>query len=83
MHVCLSVVCLCDEIIIRPEEYYRLWCVVVCDLENSRMRSWPALGFSTTEEKKVVKFGYNYIISIIILIIISIIPDLLDQGVGV
>jgi len=28
---------LCDELIIRPEESYRLWCVVVCDLETSRM----------------------------------------------
>jgi len=27
---------LCDELITRPEEYYRLWCVVVCDLETSR-----------------------------------------------
>jgi hypothetical protein len=26
---------LCDELIIRPEEFYRLWCVVVCDLETS------------------------------------------------
>jgi hypothetical protein len=26
---------LCDELITRPEEYYRLWCVVVCDLETS------------------------------------------------
>jgi len=25
---------LCDELITRPEESYRLWCVVVCDLEN-------------------------------------------------
>jgi hypothetical protein len=23
-----------DELITRPEECYRLWCVVVCDLEN-------------------------------------------------
>ena len=28
---------LCDELITRPEESYRLWCVVVCDLEASRM----------------------------------------------
>jgi len=28
---------LCDELITRPEESYRLWCVVVCDLETSRM----------------------------------------------
>ena len=25
---------LCDELIARPEESYRLWFVVVCDLEN-------------------------------------------------
>ena len=25
---------LCDELITRPEEPYRLWRVVVCDLEN-------------------------------------------------
>ena len=24
----------CDELITRPEESYRLWCVVVYDLEN-------------------------------------------------
>ena len=33
---------LCDELISRTEESYRLWCVV-CDLETSRMRrSWAA-----------------------------------------
>ena len=35
-----SVVCcqgLCDELITRPEESYRLCCVVVCDLETSRI----------------------------------------------
>ena len=41
---------LCDGLITRPEESYRLWCVVVCDLEtSSRMRTpWPALGCSAT-----------------------------------
>jgi len=28
---------LCDELITRPEETYRLCCVVVCDLETSRI----------------------------------------------
>jgi len=28
---------LCDELITRPEESYRMWCVVVCDLETLRM----------------------------------------------
>jgi len=27
---------LCVELITRPEESYRLWCVVVCDLETSK-----------------------------------------------
>jgi len=26
-----------DELITRPEEFYRLWCVVVCDLETSKI----------------------------------------------
>ena len=29
---------LCDELITHPEESYRLYCVVECDLETSRMR---------------------------------------------
>jgi hypothetical protein len=34
---------LCDEPITRPEESYRLCCVIVCDLETSWMRSpWPS-----------------------------------------
>jgi hypothetical protein len=38
---------LCDESIARPEEFYRLWCVVVCDLETSKMRMpWPTVGLS-------------------------------------
>jgi len=28
---------LCDELITRPEESYRLSCVVLCDLETSRI----------------------------------------------
>jgi len=49
-----SVVCctgrgLCDALTTRPEETYQLWCVVVCDLETSRMRRpWPALGRRVT-----------------------------------
>ena len=45
---------LCDELITRLEESYRMWCVVVCDLETSRIRRpWPALGSSATEKKKM------------------------------
>jgi hypothetical protein len=43
---------LCDEPITRPEESYRLWCVVVCAQETSGMRrSWPAWGLSSTGKK--------------------------------
>jgi hypothetical protein len=43
--VCLSGRGLCDGLITRPEESYRLWCVLVCDLETSRMRRLkPASG---------------------------------------
>jgi hypothetical protein len=33
----LSGIGLCNELITRPEETYRLCCVVVCDLETSRI----------------------------------------------
>ena len=29
---------LCDGLITRPEESYRLWCVLVCDFGTSRVR---------------------------------------------
>jgi len=44
---------LCDELITRPEESYRLWCVTVCDVETSRKRRpWLALDRSATGKKK-------------------------------
>jgi hypothetical protein len=42
---------LCDGPIPRPEESYRLCCVIVCDLETSRMRRpCPELGYSAKKE---------------------------------
>ena len=36
---------LCDLLITRPEESYRMWCVVLCNLETSRMsRPWSSGG---------------------------------------
>jgi hypothetical protein len=29
---------LCNELITRPEESHRLWCVVACDLETSQKK---------------------------------------------
>ena len=37
---------LCDELITCPEESYRLWCVVVCDLETSRIGAPYIYGIS-------------------------------------
>jgi hypothetical protein len=54
---------LCDELITRPEDSYRLWCVVVCDLETSRMRrSCPALGRSATAGKKKLCKGRVHVV---------------------
>ena len=49
---------LCDKLVTRLEESYRMCCVVVCDLETSSMRRpWPALGCRATEKKHI-----NYIL---------------------
>ena len=38
-----------DELITRIEDSYRMWCVVVCDIETSKTsRLGPALGRSAT-----------------------------------
>ena len=65
----LSDRCLCDELITRPEESYRLWCVVACDQETSpRMRRpLPALGGSAIGKK------YNTVLYCIVLM--SIVPS--------
>ena len=45
---------LCDELITRPGESYRLWCVVVCDLATLLMRrSWPALDRSANSKNEL------------------------------
>jgi len=47
---------LCEELITRPEESYRLWCVVVCDLETSWMRRpWPTGGCCAKKKKEKIR----------------------------
>ena len=47
---------LCDELITRPEESYRLWCVTVCDLETSWMRRpWPTGGAVAPKTNKILR----------------------------
>jgi hypothetical protein len=44
---------LCDDPITRPDESYRLWCVVVCDPKSSGIRRpWPTLDRSATGRKE-------------------------------
>ena len=51
----LSGRCLCDELITRLQEYYRVWCVVVCDVETSWMRRpWPTAGLSRQEHLHLI-----------------------------
>ena len=46
---------LCDGLITRPEESYRLWCVVVCDQETSNTRRQkPARGLQNKNPLWVV-----------------------------
>jgi hypothetical protein len=44
----------CDELITRPEESYRLWCVVVCDLENLVNEGTMTRVRSQRHKKKVI-----------------------------
>ena len=45
---------LCDELITRPEESYRLWCVVVCDLENLKNEEAMTRVGSQRHRKKII-----------------------------
>ena len=47
---------LCDGLITRPEESYRLWCVLVCDFGTSRVRRLKLIkGCKCRIEKKMVR----------------------------
>jgi hypothetical protein len=56
MDVCLLWVLssrgLCVGLITRPEESYRLWCVIVCDLETSWMRRSSTTGGYRAKKQK-------------------------------
>jgi hypothetical protein len=49
---------LCEGLIIRPEESYRLWCHVVCDQETSKTRELkPAIRLWKIQPQRVVTPG--------------------------
>jgi hypothetical protein len=48
---------LCDELITCPEESYRLWFVVVCDLENLKNEeAMTRVGSQCRRKKNVGKY---------------------------
>ena len=52
---------LCDELITRPEEPYRLWCAVLCDLEKQTTwmrRPRPTRGLSRQEKKSILSWRW-------------------------
>jgi hypothetical protein len=50
---------LCDDLITRPEESYRLWCMAMCDLETLWMRKpWPTGGFWAKKKEMFVCVVY-------------------------
>jgi hypothetical protein len=51
---------LCDELITRPEESYRLWCVIVCDLETSWTRRPRPTGGCRSKNKQTSVFITQY-----------------------
>jgi len=51
---------LCDELITRPEESYRLCCVVVCGLETSRMGAPYIYDISRLRVKSFKLFSITY-----------------------
>ena len=56
---------LCDELIPRPEEFYRLWCVVMCVLENLEMRKpWPT-GACCTKRKKIQSHRWHAVAQLV------------------
>ena len=58
---------LCDELITRPEESYRLWCVVVCDLEitkilvnEKRFFRRQTAPFELSTQQALLKVSYDF-----------------------
>jgi hypothetical protein len=50
---------LCDELITRPEESYRLCCIVVCDLETSRIGAPYRYDISSLRVKGLMCFIFK------------------------
>ena len=57
---------LCDELITSPEESYRLWCVVVCDLENLKNEeAMTRFGSQRHSNKYIYIYNFRMLISLL------------------
>ena len=62
---------LCDELITRPEESYRLWCFVVCDLENLKNEeAMTRVGSQRHSKKK--KIFVHWLVRMLIMPVVKI-----------
>jgi len=72
---------LCDELISRPEESYRLWCVVVCDLKTSRMGAPYICDISSLRVKQTKVGSKSTIFSVQIdIVILALLISYLNNG---
>jgi hypothetical protein len=63
---------LCDELITRPEESYRLCCVVVCDLEASRIDAPYIYDISNLRVKLKTKILHSALLRLVKNIVINL-----------
>jgi hypothetical protein len=52
---------LCVELITRPEHSYRLWRVIVCDLETSRIKNEEAMARVAPQRQIIHTHTHTYI----------------------
>jgi hypothetical protein len=61
---------LCDGLITRPEESYRLWCVVVCDLEN--LKNEEAMTRVGSQRHSNKKIFVRWLVTMLIMPVVKI-----------
>jgi hypothetical protein len=49
---------LCDKLITRPGESYRMWCVALCDIETSSMRRQTSIDCDLTYRQEIYHWMY-------------------------
>jgi len=72
---------LCDELITCPEKSYRLWCVVVCDLENLKNEeAMTHVGSQSPRKKKIIYLNSLYSLMTLVLYFLTLNPLTMPQN---